>query len=149
MLISALPANSFLLSQVKVRKWFLFGVSRFIMPSFGASEIGHPLHHAGYGTSLFGADNAIKLPITEACFCIDNFGPVRNVNATWGQATHLRCGIILIAVFATSPQIQIKCSARVFVRPDVPIKASITDFCAVFVVECTTDLLRTRLIVVQ
>ena len=42
-----------------------------------------------------------------------------------------------------------KRSARVFVLPNVTIKALITDLCAVFVVECTIDLLRTPLIVVQ
>ena len=51
-----------------------------------------------------------------------------NVNATWDQATPHRCGISLIALFATLQQIQIGRSARVFVRLNVPIKAFITEF---------------------
>ena len=46
-------------------------------------------------------------------------------------------------------QIQIERSARVLARPDVPIKAFIIGFCAVFVVECPADLLKARLIVMQ
>ncbi|MEZ7865243.1 MAG: hypothetical protein QMB41_09970, partial [Rhodospirillales bacterium] len=91
----------------------------------------------GYGTSEFCADNAIKLPFTEALFSIDNRGPVHNVNATWDQAPPRRCGTTLIALFATLPQIQIERSALVFVRIDVPIKAFITDIFAIFVVACT------------
>ena len=74
---------------------------------------------------------------------------MRNVNATLDQATPRRYGIYLIALFATLQQIQIERSALVFVRLDVPIKAFITDFCAVFVVECPADLLKARLIVMQ
>jgi|TARA_B110000046_G_scaffold83988_1_gene92111 hypothetical protein len=74
---------------------------------------------------------------------------VRNVNATLDQATSGRCNTTRIALFATLQQIQIERSAPVFVQPDVPIKAFITDFCAVFVVECTADSLRAPLIVAQ
>ena len=74
---------------------------------------------------------------------------MRNVNVTWDQATPHRCGTTLVTLFATLPQIQIERSARVFARPDVPIKAFITGFCAVFVVECFLDLLYNLMSVVQ
>ena len=102
-----------------------------------------------FAPKMLSSYQAITLPITEAWFCINNCGPVRSVNATRDQATSRRCSTTLIALFATLPQIQIECSVLVFVRSDVPIKAFITDFCAVFVVECTTDFLIAPLIVAQ
>ena len=74
---------------------------------------------------------------------------MRNVNATLDQATSGRCNTTRIALFATLQQIQIERSAPVFVQPDVPIKAFITDFFAVFVVEWPAASLGAALMVSQ
>jgi hypothetical protein len=64
---------------------------------------------------VFRADNAIKLPITEARFCIYNRGALRNVNAPWDQTTPRRRGTTLIALIATLAQMLIQRSAHALV----------------------------------
>jgi hypothetical protein len=98
---------------------------------------------------VFCANNAIKLPTTEAQFCIYNRRALCNVNELVDQTALCRCGSALIALFATLPQMQIESSARALVRPDVPIEALMTDFCAIFVVESAAYLLRNPLVFVQ
>jgi hypothetical protein len=100
-------------------------------------------------TPVFRSDNAIKFPITQARSCINNRGPLRDINTPRDQAPTRRRSPALITLFATLPQIQIERPARSFVQPDMPIEAFVTDFRSVFVVEGAADLFRAPLPVAQ